>query len=282
MESERCSADLERRLLGHLERIAHPRHALWDPVGHLAARTYVAERLAAFGAVVEDRFEGEAGPGINLILKLPGAEPRLDPLLVGAHFDGPPQSIGADDNASGVAALIELAHRWSADPPRRPVWVVGFDQEELGMVGSAALAQDLRRAGQALHLMVSLEMLGYTAEEQSYPVPGMASMYGRRGDFIALVANAAASWMLPALARGMGSHVKTKVLAVPNRGRPIPAVRLSDHSPFWDAGYNAVLVTDTSFLRNPHWHRMSDTVETLNLPFLAAVTEGVEAMVRGV
>jgi Zn-dependent M28 family amino/carboxypeptidase len=155
------------------------------------------------------------------------------------------------------------------------VWLVAFDQEEWGMVGSAALAAQLKNAGQPLKLMVSLEMLAYTSAEQSYPLPAMRAVYGDRGDFIALVANAGAGLLLPGLARAMGRHVPTKVLPVPNGGRAIPDVRLSDHSPFWDAGYNALMVTDTSFMRNPHYHKMSDTVETLDLPFFTGVVEGL-------
>ena len=149
------------------------------------------------------------------------------------------------------------------------------------MVGSAALAQDLRAAKQPLKLMVSLEMLAFTSERQRYPVPGMERVYGNRGDFIALVANAGAGLLLPGLARAMGRHVPTKVLPVPLGGRLIPDVRLSDHSPFWDAGYNALMVTDTSFMRNPHYHQMSDTVETLDLGFFAAVVEGLDAALSG-
>ena len=160
-----------------------------------------------------------------------------------------------------------------------PVWLVAFDQEEWGMVGSRALAQELKASGERLHLMLSLEMLGYTSEEQNYPVEAMRAVYGSRGDFIALVANTGAAILLPGLSRGMGNHVKTKVLPVPFKGRQLPDVRLSDHSPFWDAGYNAVMVTDTSFMRNPHYHQPSDTIETLDLPFLEAVIEGLEAAI---
>ena len=145
------------------------------------------------------------------------------------------------------------------------------------MVGSAALAAQLKQAGQPLKLMVSLEMLAYTSAEQSYPLPAMRAVYGDRGDFIALVANAGAGLLLPGLARAMGRHVPTKVLPVPNGGRAIPDVRLSDHSPFWDGGYNALMVTDTSFMRNPHYHQMSDTVDTLDIPFFCQVVEGLDA-----
>ena len=81
--------------------------------------------------------------------------------------------------------------------------------------------------------------------------------------------------LLPGLARRLGRHVKTKVLPVPLRGRPLPETRRSDHSPFWDQGYNAVMVTDTAFLRNPHYHQPSDAIASLDLPFLAAVCEGL-------
>jgi Zn-dependent M28 family amino/carboxypeptidase len=241
----------------------------------MGVREALRQRLGALGPLEEHFFGSGSDRGTNLILRLPGREPQRQPLLVGAHYDGPLHSPGADDNASGLVALLELARRWSAQPPRRPVWLVAFDQEEWGMVGSAALAAELRETGQPLKLMVSLEMLAYTSAEQRYPHPAMRALYGDRGDFIALVANAGAGLLLPGLARTMGRHVSTKVLPVPNGGRAIPDVRLSDHSPFWDAGYNALMVTDTSFMRNPHYHLMSDTVETLDLSFFAAVVEGL-------
>lgn len=242
----------------------------------MAVRVYLKEQLGALGPVEEHGFSEGIDEGTNLILKLPGQHPELDPLLVAAHYDGPLHSIGADDNASGLAALIELARHWSAHSPRRPVWIVAFDQEEWGMLGSTALARELKASGQKLKLMVSLEMLAYTCEKQNYPHPAMRAIYGDRGDYIAVVGNFGAASMLPGLASWMGRHVVTKVLPVPNAGRAIPDVRLSDHSPFWDAGYDAVMVTDTSFLRNPNYHQMSDTIDTLDLPFLANVTEGLK------
>jgi Zn-dependent M28 family amino/carboxypeptidase len=275
-------ADLQQRLLADLQQFAVPRHARWDPLGLMAVRQALRERLADLGPLEEHRFCTSGEEGVNLILRLPGRDPKLPPLLVGAHYDGPLHSPGADDNASGVAALLELARRWAVDPPRRPVWLVAFDQEEWGMVGSAALAQELREAKHPLQLMASLEMLAFTSEAQSYPVPGMEAIYGNRGDFIALVANTGSTLMLPGLAHALGAHVPTKVLPVPMGGRQIPDVRLSDHSPFWDAGYNALMVTDTSFMRNPHYHRMSDTVETLDLPFFCGVVEGLDVALRGI
>ncbi len=270
-------APLPERLRDDLSLLARPRHGRWDPLGLLAVRSLLRERLGALGEVEELPFAQGTTKGVNLLLRLPGRHPRLPPLLVGAHYDGAPQTSGADDNATGVAALLELANRWRADPPRRPVWLVAFDQEEEGLLGSRALAQRLRADGQPLRLMVSLEMLGFTGATQRYPHPAMAKIYGTRGDFIALVANIGAIPLLPGLARRVGRHVKTKVLPVPRGGRSLPDTRRSDHSPFWDQGYNALMVTDTSFLRNPHYHRASDTVQTLDLPFLTAVCEGLNA-----
>ena len=281
-ETRSAAAELpQQRLLTDLQQLVRPRHARWDELGLMSVRSFVLEELQVHGQVEQHHFGEGADAGVNLILRLPGQRPELAPVLVAAHYDGPLGSPGADDNASGVAALLELARRWAQSPPKRPVWLVAFDQEEWGMVGSAALARELKSSGQRLHLMLSLEMLGYTAEEQNYPLEAMKALYGSRGDFIALVANTGAAALLPGLSRGMGAHVKTKVLPVPFKGRHLPDVRLSDHSPFWDEGYNAVMVTDTSFMRNPHYHQPSDTIETLDVPFLQAVIDGLDAAISG-
>ena len=259
-----------------LNQIAVPRHIHWDPIGLMSIRQTIKEQLSACGAVEEHHFKTVAADGINLILKLPGREPDKQPLIIAAHYDGPLHSPGADDNASGVVALLELARRWAVKPPRRPVWLIAFDQEEWGMLGSRALATELREKKQAIKLMVSLEMLAFTSSNQSYPHESMRTVYGNRGDFIALVANSGSALMLPSLVSRMAEHVTTKLLPVPNAGKAIPDVRLSDHSPFWDAGYNALMVTDTSFMRNPHYHKMTDTVETLDLEFFANVINGLD------
>ena len=279
-ETRSAAAELpQQRLLTDLQQLVRPRHARWDELGLMSVRSFVLEELQTHGPVEQHHFGEGADAGVNLILRLPGQRPELAPVLVAAHYDGPLGSPGADDNASGVVALLELARRWAQTPPKRPVWLVAFDQEEWGMVGSTVLARELKANGQRLHLMLSLEMLGYTAEEQNYPLEAMKALYGSRGDFIALVANTGAAALLPGLSRGMGAHVKTKVLPVPFKGRQLPDVRLSDHSPFWDEGYNAVMVTDTSFMRNPHYHRPSDTIETLDLAFLQAVINGLDAAI---
>ena len=150
---------------------------------------------------------------------------------------------------------------------------MGFDLEEWGLIGSTVLAEQRKADRQRLKMMVSLEMLAYTGNTQSYPHPAMGKFYGNRGDFIALVANARAGLML---SHAMEQHVKSKALPVLRAGINVPAVRRGDHSPFWDQGYNSPMVTDTSFMRNPNYHQMSDTIETLDLTFLASVIDGLE------
>jgi len=264
-----------QQLLKDLKQIAIPRHSQWDSLGLMSTRFYVKERLSEYGDVEENFFKEGSEEGVNYILKLPGQNPKLEPMLVGAHYDGPIQSPGADDNASGVAALFELIKQWKEKPPKRPVWMVAFDQEEWGMLGSKALARELKEKRQKLKLMVSLEMLAYTSKKQDYPVPSMKKVYGEEGNFIALVANTGSSLMLPGLAASMGKYVPTKVLPVLLNVDILPEVRLSDHSAFWDQGYNAMMITDTSFLRNPHYHEPTDTVDTLDLEFFSKVVEGL-------
>ena len=263
------------QLLEDLKQIAIPRHSKWDALGLMSIRIYVKERLSSYGDVIEHSFKSGSEEGVNFILKLPGQNTKLDPLLVGAHYDGPIKSPGADDNASGLAALLALVEYWTSNPPERPIWIVAFDQEEWGMLGSKALSKDLKAAGQKLKLMVSLEMLAYTSEKQDYPLPAMKRFFGEKGNFIALVANTGCAVMLPGLSSRMGKHVPTKVLPVPLKGNVLADIRLSDHSPFWDEGYNAMMITDTSFLRNPHYHEPTDTVETLDLDFYSKVVEGL-------
>ena len=267
----------KKQLLEDIKQIAIPRHSKWDPLGLMSVRIYVKNRLASYGNVLEHSFKEGSEEGINYILKFQGINPKLDPLLIGAHYDGPIKSPGADDNASGLAALFVLVEHCRKTPHERPIWFVAFDQEEWGLLGSKALSKELKAKGQKLKLMISLEMLAFTSEKQDYPLPAMKKIYGEKGNFIALVANTGCAVMLPGLSSSMGKYLPTKVLPVPLKGDVLPDVRLSDHSPFWDEGYNAMMITDTSFLRNPHYHEPTDTVDTLDLDFFCKVVEGLIA-----
>ena len=277
------SEGLQRRLEAHLRQVAQPRDPDWSPLGHRQVEQYIQKQLSECGPVEPFPFEANGRQHCNWILKLPGSRPGRPPILVGAHFDAAPATPGADDNASGVAVLLELARHFAADPAPSPLWLVAFDLEERGMIGSRAYARFLRQQRQPLRLMLSLEMLGYrdpTPGSQRYPA-GLEKLYPNRGDYIGLIGNWPTWGDLLKLQRDFQKvGIPCCWLLAGQRGLILPATRLSDHSPFWDAGYAAVMVTDTAFLRNPHYHKLSDTLETLDPDFLTGVCQGLMAGIR--
>ncbi|MFS8804106.1 M28 family peptidase [Synechococcus sp. R55.6] len=275
--------DLQQRLEAHLQQVAQPRDPDWSPLGHQQVERYIQEQLSKWGSLESFPFEAGGRLHRNWILKLPGSRSGRQPILIGAHFDAAPATPGADDNASGIAVLLELARHFAANPAPSPLWLVAFDLEERGMVGSGAYAQFLQRQRQSLRLMLSLEMLGYrdpAPGSQDYPA-GLEKLYPNRGDYIGLIGNWPTWGDLLKLQRDFQKvGIPCCWLLAGQRGLILPATRLSDHSPFWDAGYAAVMVTDTAFLRNPHYHKPSDTLETLDQDFLTGVCQGLMAGIR--
>lgn len=278
--------ELQSRLRSHISTTACERDIYFNPVAYRAVRQYVQEQLEQWGKVQTHDFISQdvssQQEGVNLILDLPGERDK-PPVLIGAHYDGVPGSPGADDNASGVAVLLELARAIAQTPARVPVRFIAFDLEEYGMLGSRAYATDLRNQGEVIRFMLSLEMLGYcdpTPGSQKYP-PGLKFWYPNQGDFIALVGNVVTIFEMIHLSHDFRRNgVSCEWLPAGIRGKIVPATRLSDHSPFWDQGYKALMVTDTAFLRNPNYHQASDRVETLNLDFMSRVCKGLEHSIR--
>lgn len=273
---------LRERLNNHLTEIVRERDPYLASAGHFYVQHYVRSLLGEFGTVETHEFQVRGTIYQNLILNLPPQPNRrreaLAPIVIGAHYDAVPGTPGADDNATGVAVLLELARAFAAQPPQRPVQLVAFDMEEYGLLGSTAYAAELKQKGLPIRLMLSLEMLGYcdrTPGSQRYPAR-LNYFYPDRGDFIALVGNLAAIPDLIRLKRNiLHAKVSSEWLPVPLQGLLVPPTRYSDHSPFWDRGYRAIMVTDTAFLRNPHYHQASDTLSTLDLDFLTGVCEGL-------
>jgi len=255
--------------------------SLFSGQRHLAAvESYIEEELKSYGLSVEsDIFTYWGKSYRNLIGRVGSADRDASLVILGAHFDSVEGTPGADDNASGVAVLLETARLLSSVGLRSQVLFCAFNLEELNMIGSNHFAKKLKRAGVRVRAMISLEMVGFTNPRpggQKYPV-GLRWFYPQRGDFIGVIGNWRSASLLKRFTRSMrqvqGLPVET--LTVLGNGFLIPAVRLSDHAPFWDAGYPALLVTDTSFFRNPHYHSPSDTPETLDLDFMAKVCQGV-------
>jgi len=248
-------------------------------VRHLAAvESFIEKELGSYGLSVESGYFSYRGKNFRNIVGRQSPQRGTSLIILGAHFDSVRGTPGADDNASGVAVLLEAARLLSRARLRSQVLFCAFNLEELNMIGSSYLAKKLKSAGAKVDAMISLEMVGYTdlnPGSQKYPF-GLKAFYPERGDFIGVIGNWNSASLLRTVARQM-RHVQgfpVETLSVPGNGGLIPAVRLSDHSPFWDAGYPALMITDTSFFRNPHYHGPTDTLETLNLDFMAKVCEG--------
>ncbi|HEY7318813.1 MAG TPA: M28 family peptidase [Candidatus Binatia bacterium] len=272
-----------RRLRRTLDMIVGERSP-FTSLRHLAAvESFVEKELRSYGLEVESDYFSYRGRTFRNLIGHQGDKQNGSLIVLGAHFDSVQGTPGADDNASGVAVLLEAARLLARAQMRSRALFCAFNLEELNMVGSGYFAKKLKSAGTKVDAMVSLEMVGYADSRpgsQRYPL-GLKFFYPDRGDFIGVIGNWNSASLLRRFARQMrqvrGLSVET--LSVPGNGGLIPAVRLSDHAPFWDAGYPALMITDTSFYRNPNYHGSTDTLETLDLDFMGKVCEGV---VRGV
>jgi aminopeptidase YwaD len=155
---------------------------------------------------------------------------------------------------------------------------VAFGLEEYGYVGSTYHAKRARDRAETIDGMISLEMLGFTGPRQKYPPTIDPKYYPNVGDFIGVVGNERSKGLLEEVRRVFRTYIPqlpAEFISVPGNGEGLEEVRLSDHSPFWDEGYPALLVTDTAFLRNPNYHLPTDTLETLNFDFMRKVAVGV-------
>ena len=202
-------------------------------------------------------------------------------LLIGAHYDSVIGSPGANDNGSGVAAMLELSRMFKDKVTQHSIRFAGFVNEEppffySGEQGSQIYAKMARERGDQIKLMISLETIGYYRSEagsQNYP-PLFRFFYPDRGDFIAFVSNLRSRKVMRKLASSFrassdfpSEHVATF--------SGVPGVSWSDHASFWSQGYPALMVTDTAFYRYPHYHSPTDTSEKLHYDKLAQVTQGL-------
>lgn len=277
------------RIQKHLKTIARPRDLFENPKALDEVQKYIEKEFISYGySLQKDPFRFQELTFENVIARRADASegPRF---IVAAHFDAVPGTYGADDNASGVAALLEAARILAPLEAAHKIDFVAFNGEEYGLVGSthyvkkyvgAGFPRPSQGAGTAPLLgMISLEMVGYTSQEkgsQKIPLP-LRPFYPDVGNFLALVGDAHSKKLLEKAKAAFQKvqDLPVETLLLPLKGWIVPETRLSDHAPFWNAGHPALLVTDTSFFRNPHYHLPSDRIETLDLKFLAQVTQGV-------
>ncbi len=262
----------------HLAAVARLRDPFQNRESLLEVESYIFNELRSFGYEVKiDPFQFDEMEFHNLMAHSPSSKEAK--WIIGAHFDAVPGTDGADDNASGVACLLESARLLVHSKSVSEIDFLFFNLEEDGMIGSSHYVSRLKRNKTKIQGMLSLEMVGYTSQEKgSQKMPLLLKpFYPDRGNFLALVGDTQSKTLLEKTKKAFKQvpELPVETLTVPAKGWAFPETRLSDHSPFWDASYPALLVTDTSFFRNPHYHTSSDRVETLDLNFMARVTEGV-------
>lgn len=265
----------------------HPARSGVYPNRLARAADYIEQEFRSLGCTVQaQRFRVQQDEFRNLVVELPGH--RDSPaIVIGAHYDTVIGTPGADDNASGVAGLLELAALLQRNALRHSIIFVAYANEEppyfhSAHMGSRHHARFLKESGRHVRLMIALEMLGYAHDglRQRYPFPGLRRLggYPEKGNFIAVVGNLHTRKLTRFVRDAMrdGSHIGVESLSAPGF---IPPLFLSDHASYWKYGFPAVMITDTAFLRNPHYHQPSDTADTLNFTFLAEVIAGVYAAV---
>jgi Zn-dependent M28 family amino/carboxypeptidase len=279
------------RLRAHVATLEGPRHRLAAPASLARAAEYVAAEFGRAGLTVEARPVRFAGGAFhNVVATLPGVRPERPRVLIGTHYDTMPGTPGADDNASGTAALLEAARLLARDAPEATVEFAGFTLEEpqgvVYGVGSRSFVQEAKRQGVRYAGALIVEMVGYTdARRGGQRVPAVLfwKRVPRTGNFLAAAGDGKSAALLrefAVAAQEVVPALELVTVCVPCRGWLVPHSRLSDNRSFWDAGYPALMLTDTAFLRNPNYHRAGDRLDTLDFGFMAAVTDALVAAVR--
>ena len=257
------------------------------PVSLNAAADFITRSFESSGHVVTfHSYEVQGVTVRNIIAERRGNELPDRVLIVGAHYDTAEGTPGADDNASGVAVLLELARLHAKTPLRKTVRFVAFTLEEPPFfrsrhMGSRVFARSLKAKEEQVDAMISLEMLGYFSNKegsQSFPLFWLRWMFPTRGNFITVVSNSASTWLQDTVQDALQANM---TLPVETFTGPwwLPGVDLSDHGSFWKEGYPAVMLTDTAFYRNPHYHEATDVPETLDYGAMAELVQGMSGVV---
>jgi len=277
---------LAANLKAHVTGVASEEHNVSHPEALERSARYIEKTLAGLGyAVSRDEFNTEGVKVRNLEVSR-GSGQRV--VVVGAHYDSAQGAVGANDNGSGVAALIELARalKTVAPPPGLELRLVFYVNEELPWfatdnMGSYVHAKRLAREGKDVVAMLSLETIGWYSENfdsQRYPFP-FSLFYPSKGNFVGFVANLRSRGLMH---RAVGTF--RRAVAFPSEGvaapESIPGIGWSDQWAYWQFGWPALMVTDTAVFRYPHYHTLRDTPDQLSYDRLARVVKGLESVLR--
>lgn len=288
---------IEQNLRRHVDRLAGligPRK-LSRPKSIDATLGLLRSEWSEMGySVAEESYEAIDSEATNLIVDMPGRQGsrRADEIiLLGAHYDTALETPGADDNASAVAVLLEVSRMLRGHVGKRAARYVAFACEEapyfnVGAMGSQHNARRARERGDKIHAMLCLEMVGYFRDEpgsQQRPsaLPKWTHpFFPSRGNFLAAVGNLRSWRLLWPMRRGFKRATRLPLFSIALPESKVPDIRRSDNSSYWDQGYPALMLTDTSFLRNPNYHQVTDTPDTLDYPRMTEVAIGVAGAMR--
>ena len=222
----------------------------------------------------------------NLAVEIPGSEKPREIVVVGAHYDSVEGSPGANDNATGVAAVLTLARSFASKKPGRTLRFLAFVNEEppyfqTPSMGSLAYARRCQERQEDVVAMLSLETIGYYSDEpgsQNYPAP-LGFFYPSKGNFVAVVGDTSSRRLVRKVIRSFRGSSRFPSEGAATFGS-LPGVGWSDHWSFWQAGYPAVMVTDTAPYRYPNYHGVLDTPDKINYDRLARLVTGIESVIE--
>ena len=279
---------LRAALKGDIEKLAGeigPR-SLWQYNSFKAAAAFVGASLQQAGFEVRrQQYKVEGFDCWNLEVEIPGSGKPDEIVVVGAHYDTVYDTPGANDNGSGVAALLALARKFADRKPQRTLRLVAFATEEppyfqTHQMGSLFYARRCRQRSENIVAMLSLETIGYYSDEensQSYPWP-FSVFYPGKGNFVAFVGNYSSRSLVRQVVKSFRQQVKfpCEGAALPS---VIPGVGWSDHESFWRFDYPALMVTDTAPFRYRHYHQPSDTPDKISYDQLTLVVDGLAQVI---
>jgi Zn-dependent M28 family amino/carboxypeptidase len=276
----------------HIEALEGPRHPETAPAELERAADYIWNSLQSLGyEMMEHRFRDSGNEFRNIVATHRGVRTPEERVIVLAHYDTVASSPGADDNASGVAVMLELARVLSMLTFERSIHFIGVNLEEnggedergTGRRGSRALAAYARENRWEIEGVLVLESVAYAGDSVVQTAPaGIPVKVPERGNFIAVVGNEVSQGLVKGFSEAIeryGLPLPIQPLVVPGAGEALPDSRRSDHASFWDEGYRAIMITDTTNFRSPHYHLPGDTLETLNIPFAVEVCRATGGLV---
>ncbi|MEM9479994.1 MAG: M28 family peptidase [Verrucomicrobiota bacterium] len=241
-----------------------------------------------FGYQIEKQTYEAAGKDVhNIIVEIPGQDRPEEIIVVGAHYDSIPDCPAANDNGSGVAAMLALARGFFGSINERTIRFVAFVNEEppffkTEKMGSLVYAQRCKARDENIVGMLSLETIGYytdAPDSQEIPAGIPSTDYPTTGNFIAFVTRPEDAEFLRTASSAFEQTVDFPIISAP-LPETVPGVSFSDQWSFWQAGYPAVMVTDTAMLRYEHYHQPTDTPDRLNYPAFTEVVRGVRGVVQ--